>query len=142
MMSGIRSKNTKPELIVRSLLHRRGFRFRLHRKDLPGKPDIVLPRYKAVIFVHGCFWHGHECNFFHLPTTRTGFWMEKIQNNRERDLRQIENLRTMGWRTLVVWECATRKGTLLSPSDLGDCIEVWLKMRIDSIQIDAEGEHG
>jgi DNA mismatch endonuclease (patch repair protein) len=102
MMSGIRGRNTKPELLIRSLLHRRGFRFR------PGRPDIVLPRYRAVIFVHGCFWHGHDCPLFKWPQTRPDFWREKIGRNRANDEKSRAALLAAGWRVGVVWECALR----------------------------------
>lgn len=108
MMSGIRGRNTKPEMLMRSLLHRQGFRFRLHAKDLPGKPDMVFPRYRAVIFVHGCFWHGHDCPLFKWPTTRADFWHDKIRKNQENDRRSIDSLLTEGWRVGVVWECSMR----------------------------------
>lgn len=109
MMSGIRGKNTKPEMLVRSALHRRGFRFKLHDKSLPGKPDIVLPRYRAVINVHGCFWHGHACcKYFRIPATRTEFWNEKITENKLRDQIHEGLLLEQGWRVLTVWECALR----------------------------------
>lgn len=108
MMSGIRGKNTKPELAVRQALHRAGFRFRLHRKDLPGKPDIVLPKYRAVIFVHGCFWHGHGCRYFKVPKTRSGFWLDKIMGNAHRDRMSEDALRAKGWSVFTVWECDIR----------------------------------
>lgn len=108
MMSGIRGRNTKPEILVRSLLHRRGFRFRLHARDLPGKPDLVLPRYHAVIFVHGCFWHGHDCPLFKWPGTRPDFWRDKIGRNRANDHNASEALLARGWRVGIVWECAIR----------------------------------
>lgn len=142
MMAGIRSKNTKPELLLRSLLHRKGLRFRLHQKQLPGRPDIVFPRFRSVIFVHGCFWHGHCCKLFRLPSTRTDFWRDKIQGNRARDLAQVEMLRLSGWRTLVVWECAIRGHSHLSVDELVDCIVDWLKSGVGSAQIDAGGIHG
>lgn len=105
-MSRIRSSNTKPELIVRSLLHRMGFRFRIHRKDLPGKPDIVLPKYKTVVFVHGCFWHRHEdCQYAYTPKSRVEFWEEKFKKNIERDNRNRTDLEALGWKVLVVWAC-------------------------------------
>nr|WP_324755229.1 DNA mismatch endonuclease Vsr [Roseovarius sp. Pro17] len=123
-MSRIGAKNTAPELRVRLGLHRRGFRYRLHRKDLPGKPDIVLPRHNAVIMVHGCFWHGHQrCRYFRLPRSNVEFWKDKIQKNRNRDDRQINELIRLGWRVSVVWECATRK---LPTELLIDKIAVWL----------------
>ena len=109
MMSGIRGRNTKPERLIRSLLHRRGFRFRIDVRDLPGRPDIVLPRYHAVVFVHGCFWHGHGCHLFKWPQTRPEFWREKIGRNRGNDERAVEALRAAGWRVAIVWECALRR---------------------------------
>ncbi|MCY3546047.1 MAG: DNA mismatch endonuclease Vsr [Gemmatimonadetes bacterium] len=106
MMSRIRGRDTKPELIVRRIAHRLGFRFRLHRKDLPGCPDIVFPRYRAVIMVHGCFWHRHpECRYAYTPKTRVRFWQDKFENNVVRDRRNEVALRELGWRVLVIWEC-------------------------------------
>lgn len=106
-MAAIRSINTSPELIVRKMLHRLGFRFRLHAKNLPGKPDIVLRRYGSVILVHGCFWHAHCCVDGHLPKSNQAYWVKKRQSNRARDLRNRRALRRLGWRVLVVWECET-----------------------------------
>ena len=108
MMSGIRGRNTKPEILIRSLLHRQGFRFRLHARELPGKPDIVLSRFHAVIFVHGCFWHGHDCPFFKWPGTRPEFWRDKIGRNQDNDRKAVAALRANGWRIGIVWECALR----------------------------------
>jgi DNA mismatch endonuclease, patch repair protein len=108
MMSNISSKNTKPELVVRRMLHKLGYRFRLHRKDLPGRPDIVLPKYKTIILVHGCFWHGHECKIAAKPKSNTGYWLPKIELNRLRDERNTAALRALGWRVLVLWECDIR----------------------------------
>lgn len=109
MMAGIRGKDTKPELMVRSHLHRRGFRFRLHHQGLQGRPDIVLPRWGVAIFVHGCFWHGHEgCRYFRLPQTRAEFWDDKIKANASRDRSAEEALAAAGWRVAVVWECLLR----------------------------------
>ena len=108
-MSRIRGRDSAPERTVRSLLHRGGFRFRLHRRSLPGTPDIVLPRYRTVIFVHGCFWHRHEgCRFAYMPKTREAFWSEKFSQNRSRDARVAAALKCQGWRVLVVWECEIR----------------------------------
>lgn len=105
-MSKIRSKNTKPELIVRKFLFSKRFRYRLHRKDLPGKPDIVLPKYKTVIFVHGCFWHGHEgCKYFVVPKTRTEWWLEKIDRNKALDRIHYDNLKTKSWNIITIFEC-------------------------------------
>ncbi|MBI2273857.1 MAG: DNA mismatch endonuclease Vsr [Bacteroidetes bacterium] len=105
-MSRIRNKDTKPELLVRKFLFANGFRYRLHDKKLPGKPDIVLPRYRTVIFVHGCFWHGHEgCRYFVVPQTRTDWWLNKINGNRDNDQRNFLNLCEQGWKVLTVFEC-------------------------------------
>ena len=108
-MRRIRSGNTKPELILRQALHRAGFRFRLHRKDLPGKPDLVFPKYRTVLFVHGCFWHVHtNCQDGHQPKSNTGYWGPKLERNMQRDAEAAERLRAMGWRVLVVWDCETK----------------------------------
>ena len=107
-MAGIRGKNTKLELVIRSVLHRRGFRFRLYRRDLPGKPDLVFPKHRAVIFIHGCFWHGHGCHLFQWPKTREDFWRQKIGSNVARDRRQFSALRDAGWRVATIWECAMK----------------------------------
>ena len=105
-MSRIRSSNTKPEIVIRSLLHRMGYRFRLHRKDLPGKPDIVLPKYKSVIFVHGCFWHRHKgCKYAYNPKSRQEFWENKFRANIKRDKEVKRQLQEKGWKVLVIWEC-------------------------------------
>ncbi len=112
MMSGIRGKNTKPELIVRSFLHRAGLRFRLHAK-LPGKPDLVLPKHRAVVFVHGCFWHRHKsCRFAASPTSNAVFWQEKLSSNVARDSEVTLALERMGWRVLVIWSCELNEGDL------------------------------
>lgn len=126
MMSGIRGKNTKPEMLVRRLLHHSGFRFRLHVKDLPGKPDLVLPKYKAVILINGCFWHGHDCHLFTMPKTRRDFWQKKISGNRDRDLNNIEKLNHAGWRVLVVWECFLKGKHKASKEFILDSISLWL----------------
>ena len=108
-MSAIKSKNTKPEIAVRKVLHSMGYRFRLHGKDLPGSPDIVLPKYKTVIFVHGCFWHRHEnCKYATTPKTREEFWNNKFRSNVERDLEIQENIKNIKWRSVVIWECETK----------------------------------
>lgn len=110
MMAGIRGRDTKPELLIRRYLHAQGLRFRLSARDLPGRPDIVLPRWRVAIFAHGCFWHGHQgCPFFRLPKTRSEFWLTKIGRNAERDRAAVEQLSVAGWRVAVVWECALRK---------------------------------
>lgn len=131
LMSRVRQANTKPELVVRRLLHALGYRFRLHRRGLPGTPDIVLPRHRTAIFVHGCFWHRHEgCSRTTTPKTRQEFWQTKFDTNVARDRRNLDLLATLGWRSIVIWECetkdpgslSTRLSTLLaSPSPAGDC---------------------
>jgi len=108
MMSRIGGKNTRPELVVRKLLHNAGLRFRLHVRKLPGKPDIVLARYKVAIFVNGCFWHAHHCSLFRIPSTNRDFWHNKIENNVQRDRTRIRQLMDGGWRVGIVWECSLR----------------------------------
>nr|WP_318653932.1 very short patch repair endonuclease [Pseudomonas sp. MWU12-2029] len=127
MMSGIKGKNTKPEVSIRKALHARGFRYRMHVNDLPGKPDLVLPKYKAVVFVHGCFWHGHSCRYFKAPKTRTAFWIDKIQKNRDRDELQVNALLASGWRVLLIWECAVRSAAKGRLPVLMDQIVGWLE---------------
>lgn len=107
-MSRIRGRDTRPEMLIRRGLHARGFRFRLHVRDLPGRPDLVLPKHRAAIFVNGCFWHGHDCPMFRLPATRTEFWLKKIEANRARDAVSSAALLSEGWRSFTVWECALR----------------------------------
>ncbi len=134
MMSGIRSKDTRPEMLVRKSLHQLGYRYRLHDKRLPGKPDLVFPKYHAVIHVHGCFWHGHGCHLFKWPATRTDFWQRKIAYNQQRDREVSEKLALIGWRQLTVWECALKGRGGRSPEEVITRIEEWLKSR----QIKAE----
>ena len=118
MMSGIRGKNTQPELAVRRYLHAHGFRFRLHRRDLPGKPDVVLPKYRTAVFVHGCYWHRHEgCKYATTPSSNREFWQRKFRENVERDQRNQTQLAAAGWHVLVIWECQTH------PAHLDECID-------------------
>lgn len=126
VMSRIRGSNTKPEVWVRKGLFALGFRYRLHRRDLPGRPDVVLPRYNAAVFINGCFWHGHDCHLFRPPATRTDFWRSKIEANRARDARNIEELRLLGWRVLVIWECAIRGNTRHAPDAVISTTAQWL----------------
>ena len=108
-MSKIKGKDTKPEMLVRKFLHANGFRYRLHVKDLPGKPDIVLPKYKTVILIHGCFWHMHkECKYFVVPKSRTDWWMEKLNRNVENDLKSVKALKKLGWKIIFIWECSLK----------------------------------
>lgn len=112
-MSRIKGKDTKPEMVVRKFLFAEGFRYRLHDKKLPGKPDIVLPKYKTVIFVHGCFWHGHEeCRYFIVPKTKTEWWLNKINRNKELDEESRRKLELQGWKVLVIYECELKKGII------------------------------
>lgn len=108
IMAAVRSSDTSPELAIRKALHARGFRYRTNVRELPGKPDIVLPKYRAAIFVHGCFWHAHDCALFRLPATRRGFWKDKLERNQKRDEEVGNSLNEAGWRFLTVWECAIR----------------------------------
>lgn len=127
MMAGIKGKNTKPELQVRRFLHAKGFRYRLHDRSLPGRPDLAFPRRRAVILVHGCFWHGHDCRFFKWPATRPEFWREKISENRRRDERNIRALKDLGWRVLIIWECAVKTTPRTRIVDTLEAVAEWLK---------------
>jgi DNA mismatch endonuclease, patch repair protein len=131
MMAGIRGKDTQPERLVRTALFARGFRYRKNCRDLPGRPDLKLSRYGAVILIHGCFWHGHDCRYFRLPRSNSGFWQAKINANHARDARNIEALRQGGWRVCVIWECATRKSPAGSASSCWpealDTLDAWLR---------------
>ena len=135
MMSGIRGANTQPELILRKGLFAAGFRYRLHVRDLPGKPDIVLPRHNAVLFAHGCFWHGHDCHLFKWPTSRADFWKAKIERNRVVDVRNEAALIECGWRVGIVWECAF-KGREKLPSGrvIAICI-AWLNSKRRRLEV-------
>ena len=135
MMSGIKGKNTKPELMVRKALHARGFRYRLHDPKVAGKPDMVFPKLKAVIFVNGCFWHGHDCYLHKLPSTRTQFWKAKIEINRQRDDTVRKTLRDTGWRVLTIWECALRGREKLGLDAVVGRVVGWLPSDADSTEI-------
>lgn len=127
MMAGITGKNTKPELLIRKGLHRCGFRYRIHYKGLPGKPDIVLPKHKVIILVHGCFWHSHGCHLFKLPTTRTEFWKRKLEANTLRDSNHLEFYRAAGWRVCTVWECAIKGKYRIDEEQLIDRLADWVR---------------
>ena len=126
-MSRIRGRDTKPEMLVRRGLHARRLRFRLHRSDLPGRPDLTFPVHRAVIFVHGCFWHGHGCSLCKMPATRSAFWNEKVRKNIERDKSAVEALRSSFWRVLIVWECAIRGRDRLPLVDVLDHCEEFVR---------------
>ncbi len=137
-MSGIRGVNTKPELVIRKALHRQGFRFRLHAHDVPGRPDLLLPKYRAAIFVHGCFWHGHDCSLFRVPGTRTEFWQAKIDRNRNRDAEVAVQLADQGWRQLSIWECAFRgPGQIGLDETIARTVQ-WIRSDFTSLEIRSE----
>jgi|TARA_A100001518_G_C1226238_1_gene75441 DNA mismatch endonuclease (patch repair protein) len=127
MMSGIKGKDTKPELLLRQNLHRRGFRYKLHTRNLPGRPDMVFPRFDAVLFSHGCFWHGHDCSLFRWPQTRREFWEEKIRGNQARDIRNEQLLLDTGWRVGKVWECALRGRDRIGIDEVIEQCANWLE---------------
>jgi DNA mismatch endonuclease (patch repair protein) len=137
MMSGIRGFDTKPELFLRKGLHARGFRFRLHDRKLPGRPDLVLRKYHSVLFAHGCFWHGHNCPLFKWPKNRAEFWYQKITRNRLNDARAEEQLMKAGWRRGVVWECALKGPARLAASEVLDMCADWL--RSDTTRFEVRG---
>lgn len=126
-MSRIRSRDTKPEMLIRSLLHKSGFRFRLHRKDLPGRPDIVLPKWLAVIDVRGCYWHAHGCHLFQKPQQNAEFWQTKLQANSARDFENADRLANLGWRHLIIWECSLRGKRKIEDRQLAGRIDHWLR---------------
>ena len=135
-MSRIRARDTKPEMTIRRGLHARGFRFRLHVRELPGRPDLVFRRYNAAMFVNGCFWHGHRCKMFSWPRTRESFWREKIGRNRERDVSCLAALRSLGWRVLTVWECALKGPGRLNLDELLDaCAAFLVDNRMSELEI-------
>jgi DNA mismatch endonuclease, patch repair protein len=137
MMAGIRGKDTKPEIMLRKGLHAAGFRYKLHDRTLPGRPDMVFPRHRAVLFAHGCFWHGHDCHLFKWPKSRQEFWTAKIGSNREVDTRSETALTAAGWRLGIVWECALKgRARLPLPSILEACTR-WL--RSDEQQLEVKG---
>ena len=134
-MAGIRGKDTKPEMILRRGLHARGFRYRLHVPDLPGRPDLVFPARRAVLFAHGCFWHGHDCHLFRWPSTRETFWREKIGRNQAVDARNQLRLSGNGWRIGIVWECALKGRTLRPLDEVIDACAKWLCSDIPTLEI-------
>lgn len=135
MMASIRGRDTRPELVLRTGLHNAGFRYRLHSKDLPGKPDMVFPKYRAIVFAHGCFWHGHDCALFRWPKTRQEFWRAKINGNRARDERVKAGLIEAGWRVLTVWECALRGPGKLQTGTVVQKCATWLSSRRQQLTI-------
>jgi DNA mismatch endonuclease, patch repair protein len=126
-MSRIRGRDTKPEMLVRQGLHARGLRYRLHDRKLPGRPDLVFPRYGVAVFVHGCFWHAHGCTLSKLPATQRDFWKTKLEGNAARDRRAIDALQTAGWRVLVIWECALRGPARRAESEVLNAASTWIR---------------
>lgn len=141
MMSNIRSKNTQPEIHVRKGLHALGFRYRLHSSHIPGKPDIVLPKYKTLIVVHGCFWHGHDCRYFKWPKSNPAFWEKKIASNKARDMRDLRAQQNLGWRVLVVWECAVRRSSREHDFDVVGLVAQWIIEGRGTAMVDEQGVH-
>ena len=125
-MARVKGRDTKPEMLIRRALHARGFRYRLHVRDLPGRPDIVLPKHRAAILIHGCFWHAHGCRLFKKPGTRPEFWEEKLAQNRARDARDLRLLQEDGWRTLTIWECSFRGKGAAALGRVADDAARWL----------------
>ncbi|MDP3515676.1 MAG: very short patch repair endonuclease [Pseudohongiella sp.] len=126
-MSAIKGKDTKPEMIVRTLLFAKGYRYRLNNRKLPGRPDLAFRQYEAAVFVHGCFWHMHGCPAFKLPRSNTEWWREKLESNRQRDIRSISALAESGWRVGIVWECSIRGKGKLNATDITQILEDWLQ---------------
>jgi len=137
-MSRVRATDTKPEMIVRRGLHALGLRYRLHDRQLPGTPDLVFAGQRALLFVHGCFWHGHDCPLFKLPASRTDFWEAKIARNRSRDAETVAALNAGGWRSLVVWECAMRGRARLPLDELLDRCFHWITRTLPSAEISGD----
>lgn len=135
MMAGIRGKNTQPEKLLRSALHKLGWRYRLHCKQLPGKPDMVFPRHHAIILVNGCFWHGHDCHLFKWPKTRPEFWRTKIEENRTRDRKNLAIYRELGWKTLIVWECSLKGRSKLGIKQVATIADKWLQFDTQDAEI-------
>lgn len=137
-MAAIRGADTRPEMTIRKALHARGFRYRLHAKELRGKPDLILPKYKASIFVHGCFWHGHDCPLFRWPKTREDFWRHKIGENQRRDADVRRQLAAEGWRVATVWECALKGWGRLPLPDVIDSLSAWLSSDANKLSIEGQ----
>lgn len=137
-MAAIRGQDTKPEILIRKGLHALGFRYRTHAKGLLGKPDLVFTRYKAVVFINGCFWHRHDCHMFKWPLTRPEFWQEKIGRNAENDVRNLEKLSAAGWRIATVWECAVRGRTRIGADASVQLLAEWLRSGDESVTIRGE----
>ena len=140
MMSNIRSKNTRPEVEIRKGLHATGLRYRLHRRDLPGTPDITLPRHRAVVFIHGCFWHGHDCHLFKWPSSNSDRWKNKILGNRSRDESSVQRLLSSGWRVCTIWECALRGRGKRERQDVIDMAVDWIRGSEQCYELRGKGQ--
>jgi len=138
MMAGIKGKNTKPELLIRRFLHKQGFRYRLHVQGLPGKPDMVFPIKRAVILIHGCFWHWHNCHLFRWPSSRREFWRDKITRNRQNDCKCHKALSQEGWRILTIWECALKGKTRLPVEQITNMTAEWLRKGTGDMELRGE----
>jgi DNA mismatch endonuclease, patch repair protein len=138
-MALVRQRNTGPELWVRQILHRNGFRFRINQTRLPGSPDIVLSRWRTVVFVHGCFWHMHNCSLFKLPATRRGWWQQKLEANIRRDKRAIEELKTKNWRIVVVWQCAIKGRDCLTPERFDQLLSRAIRGKPQLVELKGSG---
>jgi DNA mismatch endonuclease, patch repair protein len=141
VMSRIKGKNTKPEITIRKLLHSLGFRFRLHVENLPGMPDIVLPKYKAVVMINGCFWHGHNCSVSNRPKTRPEFWSNKIEKNKDRDNRNRADLLNLGWRVITIWECAIFGKCKISQDEISLLISDCLRKNLHETVFEIKGRN-
>lgn len=137
-MAAVRARDTKPELMIRKALHASGLRYRLNVRNLPGKPDIVLPRHRAAVFVHGCFWHRHECDLFRWPESRTEFWRDKLNANAARDMKTAEALEKAGWRQAVIWECALKGRKKRDFQDTMQRLIAWIRSDEQAITIGGE----
>lgn len=137
-MASITAKDTKPELRVRKALHRLGYRYRLHDRNLPGTPDLIFRKYKAVIMVNGCFWHGHDCTLFRMPATNREFWRNKIENNRRRDRKVSAELLASGWRVLTIWECSLKGSHKSRFDELILAVDAWLSSDHEELDISAD----
>ena len=135
MMSGIKGKDTQPELRIRKELHKLGFRYKLHQKGMPGKPDLVFPKYKAILFINGCFWHGHDCHLFKYPATQKEFWREKINKTKETDARNISLLMKDGWRVLNIWECSLKGSEKIGLEEVIYRTTTWLVSKCIFLEI-------
>ena len=137
IMASITAKDTKPELQVRKALHRLGYRYRLHDRNLPGTPDLIFRKYNAVIMVNGCFWHGHDCALFRMPATNREFWCNKIENNRKRDKKVLAMLLDSGWRVLTIWECSLKGKQKSKFDELIQSVEAWLLSDLEKLELSA-----